>query len=87
MEDWHYRVTVHNAREILENLPRAVDEVPPAIYCDDEGACYFDEGPNPFTEAIQRLLSEVGGEGWELVQIIFRPEQMIGIWKQPRQSG
>jgi len=84
MSGWRYRVTVHSAEDILENLPRTVEEVPPAIYCDDEGACYFDSGPNPFTEGIQHLLSEVGGEGWELVQIIFRPDQMIGVWKQPR---
>lgn len=84
MSTWRYRVTIHSAEDILENLSRAVEEVPPAIYCDDEGACYFDEGPNPFTDAIQHLLSELGGEGWELVQLIFRSDQMIGFWKKPR---
>ncbi|MGD2179334.1 MAG: DUF4177 domain-containing protein [Anaerolineae bacterium] len=84
MSNWHYKVTVHEPEDILENLSQTVDEVPPTIYCDDEGACYFDRGPNPFTQAIEHLLNEIGGEGWELVQIMFRPNQMIGFWKQPR---
>jgi len=54
------------------------------MFCDDEGVCYFDAGPNPFTQAIERLLDEVGEEGWELVQVAFRTEQMICFWKQPR---
>jgi hypothetical protein len=84
MDNWHYKVTVHEPEDILENLSQAVEEVPPTIYCDDEGACYFDRGPNPFTQAIELVLNEVGDEGWELVQIMFRPNQMIGFWKQLR---
>jgi hypothetical protein len=53
------------------------------MFCDDDGVCYFDAGPNPFTKAIERLLDEAGEEGWELVQVAFRPEQMVGFWKQP----
>jgi hypothetical protein len=75
---------VHEPEDILENLSQTVEEVPPTIYCDDEGACYFDRGPNPFTQAIEQLLNEVGDQSWELVQIMFRPNQMIGFWKQPR---
>ncbi|MGD8996669.1 MAG: hypothetical protein PVH80_01055 [Anaerolineae bacterium] len=84
MTSWHYKVTVHEPEDILENLSQTVEEVPPTIYCDDEGACYFDRGPNPFTQAIEQLLNEVGDQSWELVQIMFRPNQMIGFWKQPR---
>jgi hypothetical protein len=84
MTEWQYRVTVHEPQDILENLSETVEEVPATIYCDDEGACYFDRGPNPFTQAIERVLNEIGGGGWELVQIMFRPNQMIGFWKQPR---
>ena len=84
MNRWRYRITVHAPSEILELLPDAVAEVPPRIYCDDEGACYFDGGPNLFTGAIEHLLNLSGEEGWELVQVIFRPQQMIGFWRQPR---
>ena len=83
MTRWRYKVTVHVAEDILEHLSRAVEEVPPTIYCSDAGACYFDEGPNPFTEAIQSLLGGYGEQGWELVQVVFRIDQMICFWKQP----
>ncbi|MGD2144246.1 MAG: hypothetical protein PVF54_07195 [Anaerolineae bacterium] len=84
MGAWRYRVTVHEAEDILESLPQSVEFVPPTIYCDGEGTCYFDEGPNPFTQAIEHLLTEIGAQGWELVQITFRTDQMICFWKQPR---
>lgn len=84
MDRWRYRVSVYDAADILEMLPEPVEEVPPTVYCDDEGACYFDEGPNPLTQAMEQLLNVVGEEGWELVQINFRPDQMICFWKQRR---
>ncbi len=83
MPSWRHKVTVHEAEDILAYLSRAVEDIPPAIYCDDKGACYFDEGPNPFTQAIEHLLNEIGEQGWELVQVTFRPGQMICFWKQP----
>ena len=84
MARWHYRITIHQEDDILEELRETVDDIPPAIYCDDKGACYFDEGPNLFTQAIEHVLTEIGDEGWELVQIAFRPDEMICFWKQPR---
>jgi len=84
MTDWRYRITVHATDDVLRELSEPVEEAPRMMYCDDEGACYFDDGPNPLTQAIERLLNQVGEEGWELVQVMFRPEQMIGFWKQPR---
>jgi len=83
MTYWRHRVTVDTAFDILPLLERPLEEVPPRIFCDDEGACYFDEGPNPLTEAIERRLDEMGQEGWELIHIAFRPGQMIGFWKRP----
>ena len=82
MDRFRYRVTVHTAADVLAKLPEPVEQVPPTILCDDEGACYFDAGPNPFTRAIERVLDQVGEQGWELVQVVFRPDQMICFWKQ-----
>ncbi len=81
MNRWRYRVTVHDADDILALVPEPA-EAPPQVFCDDAGACYFDAGPNPYTEAIEQLLNQVGDEEWELVQVTFRPDQMIGFWKQ-----
>ena len=82
MGNWQYRITVHTPADVLDLLPEPVEQVPPTIFCDDEGACYFDAGPNPFTRAIEQLLNKVGEQGWELVQVAFRPNQMIGFWKR-----
>jgi len=82
MGNWQYRITVHKPAEVLDLLPEPVEQVPPTIFCDDRGACYFDAGPNPFTRAIERLLNQVGEQGWELVQVAFRPDQMICFWKR-----
>lgn len=84
MTSWHHKVTVHGAEEVLQHLAETVEHIPSSIYCDDKGVCYFDEGPNPFTHAIERLLDEIGEDGWELVQVAFRPSQMICIWKRPQ---
>ena len=83
MERWQYRITVHTAADVLAQLSQNVEQVPPTIFCDDEGACYFDAGPNPLTQAIERVLDQVGEGGWELVQVTFRSQQMICFWKRP----
>jgi hypothetical protein len=84
MDEWRHRITIHTTADVLGVLPEPVEDMPPAMFCDDEGVCYFDTGPNPLTQAIERLLNNVGEEGWELVQVLFRPERMICFWKQPR---
>jgi len=82
MGNWQYRITIHKPADVLDLLPEPVEQVPPTIFCDDRGACYFDAGPNPFTRAIEQLLNQVGEQGWELVQVAFRPDQMICFWKR-----
>ena len=84
MVQWTYQITTYAAEDIRELIPEVIGEVPEAIFCDDQGACYFDEGPNPFTLAIEQLLTQVGEEGWELVQVIPRSQQLICVWKRPR---
>jgi hypothetical protein len=83
MSAWKYHITVHSADDILAELTQSVDTVPHMIFCDDEGACFFDEGPNPLTQAIEAVLNEEGAKGWELVHIAFRPHQIICFWKRP----
>jgi hypothetical protein len=79
-----YRITAHTATDVLGGLAEPAGRVPPAMFCDDEGACYFDAGPHPLTRAIEQVLDRTGEEGWELVQVLFRPGQMAGFRKQPR---
>ncbi len=82
MNRWQYRVTVHSAEEVLRWLEEPVTQVPPMLYCDTEGICYFDAG-DPFLRAIEAILNSPGEQGWELIQVAFRPQQMICFWKRP----
>ena len=83
MDKWRHRITIHSTADVLGILSEPLEETHPSMFCDDSGTCYLGPEPGPFAQAIERLLDEVGEEGWELVQMVFRPEQMIGFWKQP----
>ena len=82
IKTWKHRITVHNAEEILDNVHVKLDHVPSAVYCDEEGGCYFDEDADYFVKAIEKILDKIGGEGWELVNVSLRPNQMICFWKK-----
>ena len=84
MISWRHRITIHTTADVLGQMAQPAGQAPPVMFCDDDGACYFDAGPNPYTRALERLLDQVGEEEWELVQVAFRPDQMICFWKQPR---
>jgi len=86
VERWEYEITTHTAGEVLkvrEELGHPPDpQGPDVVYCDTEGVCFFDEAPNPYVEAIVHILNEKGKEGWELVQIAFRQNDFICIWRR-----
>lgn len=55
---YEYAITVHKADEILAALSDlAVEVEPPALYCDSQGVCFFDEAPNPYMAAIVEILN------------------------------
>ena len=83
MNKWRHRITIHTTADVLGVLSLPVEDEPPSIFCDSDGVCYLGPEPGPFAQAIERLLDEIGEEGWELVQVVFRPDQMIGFWRQP----
>jgi len=82
MARWQYRITIHTTNEILELIPEIIENPPATLFCDVEGSCYFESEPNPFTKAVEDLLNNVGDDGWELVQVAFRSEQLVCFWKK-----
>ena len=85
MEKYEYTITVHKADEILDtlsDLPVGVE--PPVLYCDSRGICFFDEAPNPYVTAIVEILNEQGEQGWILVQVVLREQDMICFWRRER---
>jgi hypothetical protein len=76
---YKHTITVHQREEILRRVGLAVTP-PPVVYCDTEGACFFDEASNPYVQAIIAVLDEMGQEGWQLVQVQPRAQDIICFW-------
>ena len=86
MRRYEHTITVHGRQDILSRAVSAVTP-PPRVYCDTEGACFFDEAPNPYLQAVIKLLDESGRDGWELVQVIPREQDLICFWRKESESG
>ena len=85
MERYEYAITVHEMNEILERIPSlSADDAPPMVYCDSQGECFFDEAPNPYVGAIVEILNARGEQGWILVQVVPREQDMICFWRRER---
>ena len=85
MEKYEHAITVHTAGEIRAAIPELLEEVePPMLYCDPEGVCFFDDAPNPYLAAIAEVLDAQGEQGWILVQVVLREQDMICFWRRQR---
>ena len=81
---WEHAITVHTLDEIVgegEKL-EAEDEI--VLFCDTEGACFFDDAPNPYLKAMTEVLDKQGAEGWMLVDVTLRETDMICFWRRER---
>jgi hypothetical protein len=85
MHKWRYDITsysVEQVRTVREKLGLPAEEERPVLFCTDKGACFFDNIPNPNIQAIIDILDRKGAEGWELVSVSFRTDEMVCFWKQ-----
>jgi hypothetical protein len=83
MNTYEYSVTVHGADDILALVKdSSAEEAPSMVYCSDEGQCFFDAAPNPYVVAIVEILNARGAEGWALVQVVPRQQDMICFWRR-----
>jgi len=80
---YEHAVTVYDLDDILAQVASPSAEEPPSmVYCDEEGLCFFDEGPNPYLAAMVGLMNEQGQQGWSLVQFVPRRQELICFWKR-----
>jgi len=85
MKKYEYAITTHKAEDILARVSERMAEAePPVVYCDAEGVCFFDDAPNPYTAAIIEILNTQGEQGWILVQVALREQDMICFWRRER---
>ncbi len=83
---WEHAITVH----ILDEIVEAGEELKAkeiVLFCDTGGTCFFDDAPNPYLKAMTEVLDRQGAEGWMLVDVTLREEDMICFWRRERKDG
>ncbi len=76
MKKFEYKITKHPA-ETFSTL---------VYYCSEAGECTLDQIPRNQAETLQSILNAEGGMGWELVQVAFGKNGIIGFWKKEVQD-
>jgi hypothetical protein len=51
-------------------------------FCSDQGECSLRDVSSGQMEALRDVLNERGSQGWELVQLFFGSDGVVGIWKR-----
>ncbi len=85
MDAWEYDITSYSIEQVLAmqekaGLPSEQDR--PVMFCSDKGACFFDNIPNANIQIIVGILNARGAEGWQLVNVNFRTDEMLCFWKR-----
>ncbi len=72
MKKWGYRITKHPATDFVDLV----------YFCSPEGECHLEKVPNNQAEVLEGILSDMGAQGWELIQLAFGRGGIIGFWKR-----
>lgn len=96
MQKWEYDVTSYSIEQLLavrEKLGYPLKEASglggedrPIMFCTEKGACFFDNIPNPNIQTIVHILNDRGTQGWQLVSVNMRTDEMICFWKRELQD-
>jgi hypothetical protein len=82
---WEYDITsysIEQVRAVRAELGYPPEDERAVMFCTDEGVCFFDNIPNPNIQAILHILNGRGAEGWQLVTVTFRTDEMLCFWKR-----
>jgi hypothetical protein len=86
MNRWEFDITSYSVEQVLATrakLGYAPEAENPVMFCTDEGLCFFDNIPNPNAKAILHIINSRGAEGWQLVTVVMRTDEMLCFWKRP----
>ncbi|HOU23660.1 MAG TPA: DUF4177 domain-containing protein [Anaerolineae bacterium] len=90
MKKYEYDITSYSIEQVVavrEKLGYAGTREEPVLFCTEKGACFFDNLPNANTKAIQHILNQRGAEGWKLVSVNFRTDEMVCFWMREAQGS
>ena len=77
MKQFEYTITTH----------RTDDFNKVTIFCSQDGECAVGDIPSHQIELLKEILNEMGGSGWELVEIAFGKEGLMAFWKREVAGG
>ncbi len=72
MATFEYTITLYPVEQFKEL----------AFFCSSDGTCRLEEVPGEQINRLLESLNEMGGEGWELVELVSRPSGIVAIWKR-----
>ncbi|MCJ7595163.1 MAG: DUF4177 domain-containing protein [Desulfobacterales bacterium] len=72
MSGFKYEITKHPAEEFSQLV----------YFCTEQGECKVNDLPPDQLEVLRDALNERGGQGWELVQLIFGKDGIVAVWKR-----
>ena len=72
MKRFEYEISKHSSEKLAELV----------YFCSDQGDCSLNRIPADQTEILNQVLNERGGQGWELVQLVFGKEGVVAFWKR-----
>jgi hypothetical protein len=72
MKKLQYEITKHASDSFNELV----------YFCSAQGDCSLSRIPADQTEFLSQVLNERGGQGWELVQLVFGKEGVVAFWKR-----
>lgn len=73
MNRFEYDITLYPAEEFNHVV----------FFCSSDGECAVDEVPEAQPTVLKKILNERGVEGWELIQLSFGKDGVMGFWKRP----
>ena len=71
MSGFKYEITKHPAEDFSQLV----------YFCTEQGECKVNDLPPDQVEVFRDALNERGGQGWELVQLIFGKDGIVAVWK------
>jgi len=84
---YEYTVKIFSMDDLAkENI--IVDAEKNIVYaCRPDGECEVHDVGIEQLENLSTLFNRVGDEGWEMVQLFFRPLGIVSFWKRPLKEG
>ncbi len=77
MDQFEYMVTTYSSDTFKQLV----------YFCSEAGECALEQVPSDQLNTLRSVLNEQGRQGWELVQLSFGTDGVLGFWKRKVEAG